>query len=52
MGRVQSVVFRGFGGRLKVIFRLKESNIGLYYRLIRSGILAGKGILDSRNLDD
>jgi hypothetical protein len=30
------VVFRGFGGRLRVIFRLKESNIDLdkqlYYR--------------------
>ena len=29
LGRVGSVVFRGFGGRLRVIFRLKESNIGL-----------------------
>jgi hypothetical protein len=35
LGRVGNVVFRDFGGRLRVIFRLKESNIGLYYRLIR-----------------
>jgi hypothetical protein len=50
LGRVGSVVFRGFRGTLRVIFRLKESNTGLDRYYSRLNALIYKKSIDSVNI--